>query len=155
VRADVLRDAGGFDPELRHMADWDLWMRLVRFGPPAVVSEPAVAYRLHGGNASADSEEIAAEVARIERRSAALRGGRPVDRAFAHRWAAWNLLRAGRRRAALAAYLNAVASGDVLSLGRAAVVLVAPGLARRRLARHGADAEWIARAHAWLETSRD
>ncbi|MEP7346769.1 MAG: glycosyltransferase family A protein, partial [Gemmatimonadaceae bacterium] len=35
VRTSALRQSGGFDPSLRHLADWDLWIRLVRLGPPA------------------------------------------------------------------------------------------------------------------------
>ncbi|GJG86373.1 hypothetical protein tb265_15540 [Gemmatimonadetes bacterium T265] len=145
VRADALRTAGGFDPVLRHMADWDLWIRLARLGPPAVVPEPAVAYRLHTGNASRDSDVVDHEITYIEARL-----GAGVDRAFAHRWAAWNLLRAGRRLAAMSAYARALASGDLVSVGRAAVALVHPGIVHRTLTRHGADAAWIARAEAWL-----
>lgn len=155
ARADALRATGGFDPGLRHMADWDLWIRLARLGPPAVVAEPAVAYRLHATNASADSAAIGAELARIEARTHEARGGRPVDRAFVHRWTAWNLLRAGRRGAALRAYGHAMAAGDVASVARAAVALAAPGVTRRRLPRLGADTEWIARADRWLRAFQD
>jgi glycosyltransferase involved in cell wall biosynthesis len=34
-----------FDGRLYHSADWDLWIRLARRGPPACVSKPLVAYR--------------------------------------------------------------------------------------------------------------
>ena len=33
-----------FDGSLYHSADWDLWIRLARRGPPACVSKPLVAY---------------------------------------------------------------------------------------------------------------
>lgn len=155
VRADALRTAGGFDRALRHMADWDLWIRLARLGSPAVVRAPHVAYRLHDGNASADSATIADELDRIEARVGAPRGARGVDRAFAHRWAAWHLLRAGQRRAAVAAYARAVAAGDLGSLGRAAVAIAYPGVAQRRLTRYGVDPAWIAGADAWLRDFRD
>jgi glycosyltransferase involved in cell wall biosynthesis len=150
ARADALARAGGFDPALRHMADWDLWRRLARLGPPAVVDEPDVAYRLHDGNASADSAAIAHEIARVEARA----GGAPVDRAFAHRWTAWNLMRAGRRGPAARAYLRAAAAGDVASVARAAVALAYPGVTRRPMARFGADPAWAARADAWLDAFR-
>jgi glycosyltransferase involved in cell wall biosynthesis len=150
ARADALRAVGGFDPALRHMADWDLWRRLARLGPPAVVPEPDVAYRLHDDNASADTTVLDDEIARVEARA----GGARVDRAFVHRWAAWHLLRAGNRRDALRAYARAVAAGDVGSLARAAVALANPGVARRGLRRHR-DAAWSSRADAWLGAFRD
>jgi glycosyltransferase involved in cell wall biosynthesis len=44
VRADALRDAGGFNPELTSCQDWDLWFRLRQIGPLGVVREPLVRY---------------------------------------------------------------------------------------------------------------
>ncbi|MEJ7813467.1 MAG: glycosyltransferase [Gemmatimonadaceae bacterium] len=150
ARRDALADAGPFDTGLRHMGDWDLWIRLSRLGPPAVVAEPLLAYRLHDGNASADTATIASEMAIIEERYAALRAGAAIDRAYVYRWAAWNALRVGRRGAALRAYARAAASGDALSLGRAMVALAAPGIARRSLRRHRDTSAWEASAAAWL-----
>ena len=50
VRASVLRDVGGFDPSFRHLADWDLWIRLVQRTAAAAVSEELVAYVQHPQN---------------------------------------------------------------------------------------------------------
>ena len=41
----VVAAAGGFDGALRVLADWDLWIRLGRNGPPACAPDPLVAYR--------------------------------------------------------------------------------------------------------------
>jgi glycosyltransferase involved in cell wall biosynthesis len=52
IRAEVLRELGGFDPFLWGSDDWDLYIRLAWRGP--FVFRPVVAldYRLHAGNAS-------------------------------------------------------------------------------------------------------
>lgn len=149
VHRDELARAGLFDEGLRHMADWDLWIRLGALGLPALVAEPDVAYRLHAANASADAEQIEREVSVIEERYAVLRGGAPVDRAFALRWAAWNLLRVGRRGAAARTYGRAVAEGDLASVARAVVAILDPGIVERTLRRE-LDSEWAARAAMWL-----
>ena len=149
VHRDLLRQAGEFDVCLRHMADWDLWIRLGALGLPAVVAEPDVAYRLHSDNASAGAAAIEGEIAIIEKRHSALRNGATIDRAFALRWAAWNLLRVGQRSAAVRAYGHAVAAGDPLSLGRAMVAIVDPHVIERTLGRD-LDGAWAARANRWL-----
>jgi glycosyltransferase involved in cell wall biosynthesis len=150
VRRSALEETGVFDPRLRHIADWDLWIRLGALGPPAVVDEPLVAYRLHAGNASADAGAMAAELARVAERYRALRRGAPIDLAYAYRWAAWHYMWMGHRGSAVRAYARATAAGDVASVGRALVALVDPGIARRRLKRYLRDASWEARAAAWL-----
>jgi hypothetical protein len=149
MRRSLLAEVGPFDERLRHMADWDLWIRLSRVGPPAVVGEPIVAYRLHAGNASA-SAAITAELRLIDERYTELRRGTPLDRAYAYRWSAWHSLRAGRRRQALAAYGRAILDGDLGSAFRATAAILDPGIARRRLSRHVPDPHWVARAAEWL-----
>ena len=151
VRADALASAGPFDTRLRHISDWDLWIRLGQHGAPAVVREPLVAYRLHDGNASADTATLRAELELMGGRYGEMRRGAPIDHAYAYRWAAWNLLRAGRRRDALAAYVSAVRAGDTRSLARAVVAAVHPGIARQTLRRHLQDPAWLSRAAAWLD----
>jgi len=150
ARKSLLSKAGPFDTTLRHMADWDLWIRLGQQGPPAVVTRPLVAYRMHEDNASIDIADIPRELAVLDRRYADLRGGRASDRAYVFRWMAWNALRAGQRSAAVAAYLRAAGAGDLLSLVRAAVGLVRPSLARRKLGRHIPEPDWARQAEAWI-----
>ena len=153
VHADLLADTGGFDPGLRHMADWDLWIRLGRSGPPATVSRPLLAYRLHGANATMDTafdpHEPLAELDEIVDRY-----GIPADRLAVDRWIAWTCLRAGRRGAALRAYLRAARGGDPKSLVRAAVGLLHPAVGRRLYYRpfwrHGQDEAWLSEARSWL-----
>jgi glycosyltransferase involved in cell wall biosynthesis len=148
VRSDVLSASGGFDPGLRHLADWDLWLRLAGLGPPACVSVPLVAYRLHPGQATLDTTGMLAE-------ASALAARHGVDRTAILRWAAWSHLRIGHRRAALRAYAGAVLAGDVASLARAAVALLHPRpmTVRRPTRPSSADVTWLAAARGWLDES--
>jgi glycosyltransferase involved in cell wall biosynthesis len=153
VRADLLAATGGFDPALRHMADWDLWIRLGRTGPPATVPRPLLAYRLHRANATMDTafdpQEPLAELDAIVGRY-----GIPADRLAVDRWIAWTCLRAGRRGASLRAYVRAARGGDRRSLVRAAIGLLHPAVGRRiyyrPFLRQGQDEAWLAEARSWL-----
>jgi glycosyltransferase involved in cell wall biosynthesis len=153
ARAELLAATGGFDPRLRHMADWDLWIRLGRAGLPATVPRPLLAYRLHRANATMDTafdpQEPLAELDTIIDRY-----GIPADRLAVDRWIAWTCLRAGRRGASLRAYLRAAKGGDPRSLARAAIGLLHPAVGRRiyyrPFLRHGQDEAWLAEARSWL-----
>lgn len=153
VRRELLRSTGNFDETLIHMADWDLWIRLGQAGLPSVVDTPLVAYRMHSANASGHPDTLLKELTTIEQRYQALRRGKPVDRAFALRWAAWNYLRAGKRWDAVRAYAGAVAAGDLRSVGRAMVAILDPGVARRSLRRHAPQSGWAGRAEPWLRAA--
>jgi Glycosyl transferase family 2 len=148
VHADLLSTSGGFDPGLRHLADWDLWLRLAGLGPPACVPAPLVAYRLHPGQATLDTTGMLAEARALEARHG-------VDRTAILRWAAWSHLRTGHRRAALRAYANAVLAGDVASLARVAMAVLhpRPATARRPWRSPSTDLSWLAAAQAWLDES--
>lgn len=96
-----------FDASLYHSADWDLWIRLARRGPPAWVSKPLVAYRFHPGSASLDLVGMFSETDEIERRY-----GGQVDRSGYNRYLAKLAKRAGWRRRALEYYCRAAMTGD-------------------------------------------
>lgn len=149
VRRDVLMATGNFDIKLRHLADWDLWIRLAAHGLPAVVPVPDVAYRLHGANASDDTDAISYELSLMAGRYGARRGSGALDRAFVFRWAAWHQLRAGRRIAAVRSYARAVAAGDAVSGVRAVAALVDRHAVSRKLDRVH-DSEWSSPAARWL-----
>jgi glycosyltransferase involved in cell wall biosynthesis len=148
IRADALAETGTFDPDLRRTADWDMWIRLAKTGPPACVSRPLVGYRFHAANVAADTTTIVEEPELL-----AARYGIPVDRAAMQRRAAWIRLRAGDRRGALRHYARAVGMGDVRSVARAGVALIHPAAGSDRvfgLLRRSDDA-WRAEAQAWLD----
>jgi glycosyltransferase involved in cell wall biosynthesis len=149
VRADVLEEAGPFDPELRRTEDWDMWIRLARTGPPAYVRHPLVAYRFHRTNIPVETSAIIREPDLL-----AARYGIQVDRAAMQRRAAWTCLRAGHRVQAVRHYARAVGMGDVRSAARAAAALVHPAAGSDRvfgLIRGGRDARWAEEAQIWLD----
>jgi hypothetical protein len=151
VRAEVLAAAGPFDPTLRRTEDWDMWIRLARFGPPACVARPLVAYRFHPANVPLETTSLVREPDVLARRY-----GIPVDRAAVQRRAAWACLRAGRRGKALRHYARAVSMGDVRSVGRAFVALVHPTVGSDRvfglLRSRSEDERWRHEARVWLDT---
>jgi glycosyltransferase involved in cell wall biosynthesis len=145
IRADALGDAGPFDPSLKTSEDWDMWIRLTRCcGPPASVSRPLVACRMHSGGASSNMALVLAEIETI-----AARHGVRIDRRRHLRWAAWTALRSGQKSESIRRYLQAAARGDVRSLGRIAVVLLNSDVAKRSdFVRN----EWTAEAGEWIES---
>jgi glycosyltransferase involved in cell wall biosynthesis len=149
VAAELLDLVGPFDERLRRTPDWDMWLRLAHVGLPASVHRPLVAICLHPGNASRDMDRLFLELEVI-----GARHGISVDRAAHHRWAAWYALLDGRRAGALRSYGRAVMAGDVRSLVRGAVGVLAPGYAiRRARGKDAADprSPWIAEARTWLD----
>lgn len=45
ARTDLVRAAGGFSDDFTDLADWDLWLRMIRLSPVAVVDAYQIAYR--------------------------------------------------------------------------------------------------------------
>lgn len=50
VIGELIRRAGGFDPELKYAMDYDLWLRLARFADPVQLNVPLAAMREHEGS---------------------------------------------------------------------------------------------------------
>src|SRR5579871_202940 len=63
----VLERIGGFDPQLMIMADWDLWIRLMQVGSPAVLGEVLVGRRIHVANMSTSGRRVHATISRERR----------------------------------------------------------------------------------------
>ena len=144
VRADLLAAAGNFDPQLTTNEDWDMWIRLASYGAPAWVCRPLVALRIHPDSASLNMPKILEEMDIIAHRYSL-----PVDRPRHLRWAAWTVLRAGRRCEALRYYGRAVALGDFKSALRAGVALIHPGLPAQRAQEPAND--WTDEARSWID----
>jgi hypothetical protein len=53
MRAARFHEAGGLDAGLRYALDWDLWIRLARFGPPLYVRELLAQTREHAATKTA------------------------------------------------------------------------------------------------------
>jgi glycosyltransferase involved in cell wall biosynthesis len=106
---DAIDRVGGFDPGLINVADWDLWIRLSRIGPPAWVPEPLMGYRSHPGQASFDVGLILQETRLLERRY-----GRRVERGELHHYLAYRWLVVGNRREALKRFALAAIWGEAI-----------------------------------------
>ena len=141
--------AGWFDPRLRNLADWDLWIRLGRTGPPAWVPGLLVGYRLHRGSASRDTTSILAEADMLDQRD-----GVAVDRGDLEHYLAVLCLRSGRHRDALRHLAAAARHGRIISAGKGLVWTAQERLPlpllralRRQQGRYD---RWRAEAQAWL-----
>jgi glycosyltransferase involved in cell wall biosynthesis len=145
VASELLARVGPFDTELQRTPDWDMWLRLVRIGPPAYVNRPIVAICVHPGNMSRDMDLLFDELDVLANRHQI-----SVDRARHHRWAAWRSMEDGQRGDAIRHYLRAVAAGDAASIVRAVVALLLPRFRPRPGPGRSANREWTDEALAWL-----
>lgn len=151
VRADLFRAARGWDVGLINLADWDLWARLAREGAPACVDAPVVGYRIHSGNASADTGLILREARVLDGRY-----GAKVDYGELHHYMGWVHLRSGHRRTALNHFARAAVRGQARDVARALAHLAGRRMHRlypRPATQQGDD--WIAEAEEWVASLRD
>lgn len=152
----LVRNLGGFDPQLSSMADWDLWVRLALASPIATVDAPLVAYVEHDGM-SRQTRTLDAELDRFERKHAAERARRGLgfDRAWWERYFGELDARAGRRRAAVSHHLAAARRGDARALAHAALTPFGIGLAwKDRRAARRMPPGWRAETERWLARYR-
>ena len=142
--------AGGFNSQYKHFADWDLWIRLARAGPPSLVSAPLVGYRIHAGNKSLDMSGMMADLDLLQRRYRTT-----IDRGSFHHYLSWLCLRAGKRHDAVKHFLQAVAYGEVLPVAGDLWLILRSRLARRFSSRPlfrppEQHPKWRDAAEAWL-----
>ena len=115
ANAEIVHKLGGFDEDLRHFADWDLWIRLAAAGRGAACPDPFVAYVRHSGNMIlTDPRGVVRELHALaaKHRAAAGRYGVRLDRVLpdqvgVYRWLGASQARSGRRVRAAAYYLRA------------------------------------------------
>ena len=81
----LVREVGGFDPELANLADWDCWLRLAQRSPVARVAQADVAYRRHGAGMAHAVGRSEAELGRLRDKHADLYRAAGVD----VDWASW------------------------------------------------------------------
>jgi glycosyltransferase involved in cell wall biosynthesis len=115
IRRRTLIELGGFDESLFHLADWDLWLRLVQQANGVACDKVLVGYVKHSENMLGRNErDFFREFERFaaKHRDASRGAGRDIDRVGVARWVATTHRRAGRRGDAAAAYLRAVRFGD-------------------------------------------
>ncbi len=104
----TLLEVGGFDENLSHLADWDLWLRLLDHGMPASARGIGVGYRRHHRAMSLNLRGVLAELDVIDRRWRHLRGGMELDPGPTHLWIARSQLRNGHRARSLISSLRAI-----------------------------------------------
>jgi glycosyltransferase involved in cell wall biosynthesis len=107
IERETFLAVGGFDADLAHLADWDLWLRLREVGLPAATGEIGVCYRMHTGAMSLHPSGILEDLATIDVRWRHARGGAVLDPGPTHLWIAMSWLRAGRRGQAALSFLRA------------------------------------------------
>jgi len=111
ARTSLLRRVGGFDPELTHLADWDLWIRLAEAGRAAACPEALVAYVLHDGNIHLAQSQLSAEARHLKAKHAESTLPGQLDRADLDAWAAWASLRRGHELTAAGQFALAALRG--------------------------------------------
>ena len=105
VRADVLREVGGFDEEMSHRADWDMWIRLARATRATSSDELLVARVEHAGRMLfRDRPDVEAEVVRLLSKHCP---DQSLDRGSLTQWLALEHYAAGYRIRASALFLRA------------------------------------------------
>ena len=105
VRADVLREVGGFDEEMSHSADWDMWIRLAGATRAASSDDLLVARIEHAGRMLfRDRPDVEAEVVRLLRKHCP---DRRLDRGGLTQWLALEHYAAGYRVRASALFFRA------------------------------------------------
>jgi glycosyltransferase involved in cell wall biosynthesis len=156
----LAREAGGFDEELRILADWDLWIRLALRSPLTAVDRPLLAYLRHDASMTAGVPGIGEELARVEAKYAAERDARGVELD----WGAWlpyialMQRRAGLRLAPAVLYARlARDTRNPLVLVRALGALVRPSGIEplRRRGRRPVPPAWRQEAESWLAPIRE
>jgi glycosyltransferase involved in cell wall biosynthesis len=152
VRTELVRSLAGFDENLWHIADWDLWIRLALEAKGVGCREIVVGYLSHSGNMlTADSTGVMGEFEYVaaKHRAAASAAGCKPNRALFLRFIAFGELRAGWRGRAARTYLRGGPGG--WRLGNVALALGA--LLGERAMRAGyrisdhaapADPRWLA-----------
>lgn len=156
ARADVIREAGGFDADLSNMEDWDMWIRLDEFGPVASVDLPLVGYRLWPSSKSANVDGMRKSARRILERHDRWP---PSERlAYELEWyVMWKMTNAGDRHAATVAARLATRHRSARCALRAGVLLASPALARtidRRRRALAVPEEWRQFVGTWLPELR-
>jgi glycosyltransferase involved in cell wall biosynthesis len=149
----AVQASGGFDRDLVNLADWDLWIRLAKGGPPACVHAPLVGYRFHSGNSSNDTALILSEAKLIGQRY-----GTNVDLAALHHYVAWVCMRSGRSLRAFGHFAQAALRGEprkvVGDLWSILQGRIARQFSNRRHALPNEHSDWRALGEAWVTQLR-
>ena len=109
VRRDLMREVGGFDPEMPALIDWECMLRLAPRGPVACVDEPLVLQRFSANSITREAEKRARARARAVAKHRTLLARHPEALAGLHYAVAGDLRNIGDYPAARAALDEALA----------------------------------------------
>ena len=84
VRKGVHDRSGGFDERMGGCADWDMWLRLCRFGHLAFLNRVVVRYRLHDSNMNAQNALMASDELFLRKKLLSWPDETPERRQLAH-----------------------------------------------------------------------
>ena len=151
---ELVRSLGGFDPALRVVADWDLWIRLALAAPVAPVDRPLVGYVRHAEAMSRDLASLRSELEYVAAKHREARTERGLTFDW-DRWLVWTavmLRRSGRRWEPARIYASLSRGRKPQLLAKAALAALWPGwiAIRDRRAIRQVDPEWVAEAERWL-----
>ncbi|MGI8886674.1 MAG: glycosyltransferase family 2 protein [Gaiellaceae bacterium] len=125
VKTELVRRLGGFDVNLWHLQDWDLWIRLARASSGVAVPDVLVGYVLHGDNSFLGdrTHDVIDDLEYLVAKYGSGPEGMEIDTAGFTRWVAFRLRGAGERRRAARTYLRGAVAhrspSDVLRAGYA------------------------------------
>ena len=140
-RTTAVRDAGGYDAQLRFAEDRDLWLRISRTGPVVLCSQTVMTYRISPGQVRPDDIQQRREsVARHAIRNlprAARRRALLIRRSTAHVDAAEDAVREGNPLAGIRALARALRCFPALAWSPLLSVWIARRLAGRAYHRWG------------------
>ena len=161
VEAELVSRIGGFDENLWHLQDWDMWLRLAADGRGVASTEILVGYVVHGENSflGDPAHDMMDDLHYLIRKHGTDANGLDVDAESFGRWVAFRLRRAGKRRRAARLYLRSARDyrepRDVLRAGFSLVDGRVADLARAALGRdRDATAEQPLAEPAWLARYR-
>ena len=114
IRRELFEKLGGFYTGLNGTEDWDLWIRVAERHPIALVPQPLVKYRFHGGSISRNYARMCRERTAVIARALELDRGKALDwKTRRQIWSetfrtnGWDAGRSGARWNALAEYTRA------------------------------------------------
>jgi len=76
----VIEAVGAFDPSFTRQGDWELYLRMSRYGPFPVLNKQVVWYRLHGSNLTGDVVESSYQRDRVRRKAWTATTNTPAQR---------------------------------------------------------------------------
>jgi glycosyltransferase involved in cell wall biosynthesis len=127
MKTELARRLGGFDENLWHLQDWDLWIRLAREATGVAIPEILVGYVLHGSNSFVGdaTHDVVDDLDYLVAKYGRGPDGVEIDTAGFTRWVGFRLRGAGAKRRAARTYLRgAVAHRSPTDVLRAAYALV-------------------------------